>query len=85
MKIRRYVGSTGYVGYMGTRNNYPVFIYLDIPRDRGTSTFGVEEYTVSDPDLYKSLIKIAQPISNQDYIDLYFQYIDIKYETYDFT
>ena len=85
MKIRRYIGSTGFVGYIAPRHNKPSFIYFDVPGDKGAYVLGVEEYTVSDSDLYKSLMKLANPETNQDFIDLYFQYIDMKYETYDYT
>lgn len=86
MKITEYKNVIPFIGYMKVDPKGIVrYHFADLDsRDSGTRKLATVDLIVSDPALYKALHKMTGANNELENLQVYFQYIDIKYPTYSY-
>lgn len=87
MKIVRYINIIPYIGYfkkgLGEKVRY---CFADLGEQSvGTGKIGIEDLVVTDLELYKTLYKLSGAVSEIETLQVYFQYVDMKYPAYSYT
>ena len=86
MKITKYENVMPFIGYMKMSPKGAVrYYFADIEsNDSGTRKVATADLIVSEPALYRALHKLTGADNDMDNLQVYFQYIDIKYPTYSY-
>lgn len=86
MKISKYEYVIPFIGYMKMCPKGRVrYFFADLESDdSGTRKVATVDLIVSDPTLYKALHTMTGACNELDNLQVYFQYIDIKYPTYSY-
>ena len=86
MKITKYRGVIPFIGYMKLDPKGVVrYYFADLDsKDSGTRKTATADLIVSDLALYKALHKMSGADNDMDNLQVYFEYIDIKYPTYSY-
>lgn len=87
MIIVRLVNVIPFVGYMKVGPGGLVrYYFADLgTKDSGTRKIATEDLIVTDLELYKALHKLSGAVSEKENLQVYFQYIDMKYHSYSYT
>lgn len=87
MIIVRFTNVLPFVGYMKVEPRGLVrFYFADLgTKDSGTRKIATEDLIVTDLELYKAIHKLSVAVSEKENLQVYFQYVDMKYPTYSFT
>lgn len=74
---------------MASDGNYVIFCDLDEITSMGSSKMGINDYLITDPDMFKALVTLldgmqVQNISDERLSLLFFDYLEAKYPTYSY-
>lgn len=86
MIIVRYVNVMPYIGYMQIGPAGLVrYRFADLYReDSGTRKIAIDDLIVTDLELYKAIHRMTGASNDLEYLQAYFQYIDMKYPSYSY-
>lgn len=87
MKIVRYVNVIPHIGYFKKGHGEVVrYCFADLEdQNVGIRKIAIEDLVVSDLELFKSIHKLSGAVSELEILQVYFQYIDMKYPSYSYT
>ena len=87
MKILRYINIRPHIGYFKKGPGEIVrYCFVDLDdKSRGIRKIATEDLVVTDLELYKALYKLSGAVSEIEILQVYFQYVDMKYPAYSYT